>query len=466
VSGDLIEALRKALGAEAVLDAREDVARFEQDGRQAGGRALAVVRPQDAEGVAATLRLAAQAGVTVTPQGARTGLVAAGLPDDAGGMLVLSLERMNRAPAIDPVNRTAEVEAGVLLSQLNAAAAEHGLHFPIDLGADPSVGGMVAANTGGARFLRFGDVRRNVLGLEVVAADGAGPMRLGGALWKNNAGLDLKQLFIGASGATGVVTGATLALQPLPASSVTALAALSDPMAALDLLTVLEARFGALLTAFEGMSRNALGHAFGHVARLQNPFADIPPYAVLIELSSGPVLSTEALEEALGEALAGLMEQDGSPVLDVAADRGQRLWAIRHAVPEGLRAAGQVIACDIAVRRGDVMRLRAEAAADVANRWPELEVCDFGHIGDGGLHFNMVWPKAAGPAPAGLAEAVRGHVFARTVEDFDGSFSAEHGVGPRNIESYRRHTPPTVRRLAGSMQALLAPVALGRVDFG
>ncbi|MCW6528873.1 FAD-binding oxidoreductase [Sphingomonas sp. MMSM20] len=465
---DLLAALGDAIGADNVLVGRSDLERYETDGRQHAGRALAVVRPATTSGVSAILRLAAQHGVAVIAQGARTGLVGAGLADDRGEMLVLSLERLSRVIEIDAANRSVTAEGGALLSTINAAAHEDGLFFPIDLGADPSVGGMIAANTGGARFLRYGDVRRNLLGLEIVLADGAGTvLELGGALWKNNVGVDLKQLVAGTSGAFGVVTRATLALQPRPAAQVTALVALRRADAATGLAALLEAHFGTLITAFEGMSANALAAAFAHVPRLRNPFpGPIPPYAVLIELSSGPVLGEDALEHALGEALAGLIDDAGSAIIDVAVDRRDALWAIRHAIPEGLRASGQVIACDIALRRGDVMRFRDEVAAGVAARWPGLAVCDFGHIGDGGLHFNLVWPGTAGALDPAVGEAVRDYVFATVVEEFGGSFSAEHGIGPRNIKHYARFVPEGVRRVSGQIQRLLAPQGLGRVDFG
>lgn len=465
---DLLAALEGAIGSAHVLVDPADRERYQMDGRQLGGRTLAVLRPADTGQVAAILRLAAAHGVTVVPQGARTGLVGAGVADDRGEMLVLSLERLARAPEIDSANRSVTADAGVLLSTINDAAGAHGLFLAVDLGADPSIGGMIAANTGGARFLRYGDVRRNLLGIEVALADGKGSVvELGGALWKNNAGLDLKQLFAGASGSLGVITRATLALQPKPTAQVTALVALDRAEAALELIALLEARFGTLLTAFEGMSAAALDTAFAHVARLRAPFAGAtPPYAVLVELSSGPVLDEDALEAALGDALAEIMARANSPIVDVAVDRRGALWAIRHAIPEGLRAAGQVVACDIALRRGDVMRFRDVVTAEVAQRWPGLGVHDFGHIGDGGLHFNMVWPRERGPIDPAIAEAARDHVFMAVVERFGGSFSAEHGIGPRNIGHYVRFVPEAVRQMAGGIQKLVAPQGLGRVDFG
>jgi FAD/FMN-containing dehydrogenase len=359
-----------------------------------------------------------------------------------------------------------QADAGVALSTLNNAAAEHGLTFPIDLGADPSVGGMVAANTGGARFLRHGDVRRNLLGLEVVLSDGAGTcLELGRALWKDNSGLDLKQLFTSSAGALGVVTRATLALQPLPANSVTALVALTEAEHALALLLHLEQSAGSLLTAFEGISANALELAFRHLPRLRKPFGDtIPEYCVLIEVAAGAGIPPECLSNLIEQSVGSMLESGSAS--DAVIDQTDSLWSIRHAVPEGLRAHGVVVGCDVSVRRGDLMAFRSVAAAEVRERWPQLIIADFGHIGDGGVHFNLVWPNAAGPVPMGLPEAVKSHLFAIAFERFGGSFSAEHGVGPRNISSYVRFTPLAVRSLAGRIQRVVAPAELGRVDFG
>lgn len=462
----LVARLEAIVGAAQVLTAPDDLAGYRTDGRGAGGgMPVAVVRPADAEQVSALARLAADECLRMVVQGARTGLAGAGLADN--GDLVVNLDRLARHIAIDPVNRTATVDAGVRLSALNAAAAEHGLFFPVDLGADPSLGGMVAANTGGARLLRYGDVRANLMALDVVVADGEGTrLPLGAPLWKNNTGIDLKQLLVGSGGSMGIVTRVTVALQPCPAVQLTAMLALRDPYAALDLLGVLERGLGTLLSAFEGIGPAALDAALGHVPGLRAPFAETPPYAVLVEISAGAAFEAEWLEERLANLLAPLMDGNDAPVLDVAMDRRNGLWAIRHAVPEGLRASGTVVACDIALKRGDVMRFRDDMVARLAQAVPELVPHDFGHIGDGGLHYNCVWPKAAGPADPASVERARTIIFDAVVREYGGSFSAEHGIGPRNITQYQRFVPAPMRRLTGAVQRLFAPVPGGRIDFG
>jgi FAD/FMN-containing dehydrogenase len=199
--------------------------------------------------------------------------------------------------------------------------------------------------------------------------------------------------------------------------------------------------------------------------RLRDPFGGtLPPYILLIELSAGAAFDEAMLEDHLVEALAPWLER-GS-IIDAAIDRGGDLWAIRHAVSEGLRASGKVVACDIALRRGDVMRFRRVMAERLATLAPQLELHDFGHIGDGGIHYNLVWPDKAGPFDPAIADAVRGAVFTAVVEEFGGSFSAEHGIGPANAAWYERLVPAATRELSGRVQRLIAPRPIGRVDFG
>ena len=469
----LVDRLRGIVGRAHVLTDPDDIAPYRFDGRgEAGGVPDAVVRPDCAEQVSALVAFAAETNLHIVVQGGRTGLMGAGLSRNdtrsgRRGDVVLNLDRLNRHIDIDPANRTATVDAGVRLSALNAAAAAHGLFFPIDLGADPSIGGMIAANTGGARLLRYGDVRANLMAIDLVRADAQGTMlSLGAPLWKNNSGLDLKQLLVGSGGSMGIVTRATVALQRLPSVQMTALVALRDAEAALPLLLELEAHFGTLLTAFEGISANAMTAALTHVPTLHAPFAAVPDYAVLIELSAGAALDAAMLEEKLGAALEPMMMAADAPIVDIAIDHRGRLWAIRHALAEGLRGAGAVVACDIALRRGDVMRFRSEMAARLAADAPALVPHDFGHIGDGGIHYNLVWPHHAGAPDQSVMDHARASVFACVVDEFGGSFSAEHGVGPRNIKHYTRFVASDVRRLSGDIQRLLAPTPQGRINFG
>lgn len=464
----LAASLRAVVGDDGVLTAREDLNAYDTAARYDGGRAAMVVRARSTAEVSGVVAACAAAGVRVVPQGANTGLVAGSTADDTGGQVVLSLERLTGTLEIDAVNRTARVAAGVRLSALNAALEPHGLFLPIDLGADPTIGGMAATNTGGARFIRYGDMRRQVLGLQAVLADGAGTVvELKGGLRKDNTGLDLRQLFVGSGGALGVITAVEVELQPRPRQAAAALVALASPEAALPLLMRLERDAGEWLTAFEGMSRPAIAAALAHTPALRNPFAaGAPDYAVLIEFSSSrPERADEpTLSEVLEVCLADWIEAAGDDAVDVLVGRPEPLWALRHAISEGLRAKGRVIGFDLAFRRSDVAAFRAAAVEALARDFPEVEVCDFGHIGDGGVHFNLVAAADAPLAPARL-ETLRTVVYDLAVGRFGGSFSGEHGLGRANLDWYRALTPDLVRRLSGDVQAVFAATPFGAVDF-
>src|SRR5687768_8967662 len=325
---DVVRELVAMLGEGAVITEPHERERYEKGWRYGGGAALAVVRPAGTEDVARVLAFAAANAIRVVPQGANTGLVGASTPDASGSMLVLSLERMSRTLEIDPVDRTVTAGGGVLLSQLDRALEEHGLMFPIDLGADPTVGGMVVTNTGGTRVLRYGDVRQNVLGVEVVLADGT-VLDLMTALRKNNTGFDAKQLFVGTSGVFGVVTRAVLRIVPRPVQRATALVGAADGGTVLRLLTHLERRLGDVLTAFEVMSASALAPVFRYQPRLRNPFAaGLPPNTVLVELSTSLPAESLGLEALLEGTLGAIFEDEAvsDGITDVFPGKPAEQW--------------------------------------------------------------------------------------------------------------------------------------------
>ena len=335
---EIVEELTALLGPGAVLTDPSDMEKYETGWRYGHGRALLVARPASTGEVAEVLDRCRAHGLRVLPQGANTGLVGASVPDGSGRMVVLSLERLNRRLAIQVLDRTVTVDAGVLLSDLNRVLAEHGLTFPVDLPADPQIGGMIAANTGGARLLRYGDVRRNLLGLEVALADGTVVDGLT-ALRKNNTGLDFKQLFTGTSGVFGVITGAVLQVVPLPRQQATALVGVQHGDAALGLLQALERSLSELLAAFEVMSAAALGPVFTGPAPLRNPFGPaLAPYTVLVELAS--TLPEAALDLAglLESALADHLEGHEEDITDVIMGRPRAFWARASASTSGTRS--------------------------------------------------------------------------------------------------------------------------------
>ncbi|MBI3284273.1 MAG: FAD-binding oxidoreductase [Burkholderiales bacterium] len=467
---DLPARLSAILGPLGYLSAPDDCARYVRGARYGEGQTLAVLRPDSHEQLQQVVAWCAAHGQALVLQGANTGLVAASTPDASGRYLVLSLERLRRHIVVDPVNRSVEVDAGVTLQDLNAALEPHGLFFPIDLGANPSIGGMIAANTGGARLIKYGDVRQNLLGLRAVLMEPAGAvLDLMTALRKNNTGPDLKQILVGSSGAYGVITRAVLQVHCIPRQSATALVVPRDQAAVLQLLQVLERDCGEFLSAFEGISGAALQAVLQHIPAIANPFAaeGLPDYCVLLELDSSAARERSGLD--LEQLLTRTLEDLFGEVIDNAVlGRGQDLWRIRHAISEALRHQGKLIAFDISMPRSALVEFRSEALTLMAARYPWLRVMDFGHWADGGCHFNLVWPHSAEPPyQAGLAEEIRTALYDLVVLRHRGSFSAEHGIGPYNLAYYQRYTAPSSRRLAGRLQNLLDPQRLlGLTWFG
>ncbi|MBV9077112.1 MAG: FAD-binding oxidoreductase, partial [Methylobacteriaceae bacterium] len=424
----LVTRLADRLGAAHVVTSADDLALHLREERGLyQGRATALVRPGSAEEVAYTVRSAAELGLPIVAQGGNTGLVGGGVPY---GGIVLSLQRLNRIREIDPVNATMVVEAGCILAEVQAAARQHGLLFPLSLASEGScrIGGNLATNAGGTAVLRYGNARELALGLEVVLADGRIWNGLS-ALRKDNTGYDLKHLFMGSEGTLGIITAAVLKLFPLPRARATAFVGLPSPSAALALFERLRARAGEALVAFEYMPRFALEIVLRHVPGAVKPLADGHHSYALVELAS-PNPDAElagALEEALGAALEEGLVEDAT----VAASEGQRaaLWELRERLSETQGREGGSIKHDISVPVSRVAEFIDEASAACEAAMPGLRVCAFGHFGDGNIHFNLSQPVGMDKA-AFLASWER---FNRIVHDIvarmHGSIAAEHGIG-------------------------------------
>lgn len=466
-----IEALRTLVDEKGLLIEAADMAAYETGARYDKGKAAFIVRPASTPEVSAVVAYCFRNGIALVPQSGNTGLVSGSTPDASGTQGVLSLDRLTGGFELDRVNRTVRAGAGMRLSDLNARLESDGLFFPIDLGADPRLGGMIATNTGGARFLRYGDVRRNTLGMTLVLADDAGTvLDLSSGLRKNNTGVDWKQLFIGTSGAFGVVTECVFNVEPLPRQTATALLVPSSPQQVPSLLIAMEAALGSYLSAFEGMSGNAVRAAFDHVPSLRNPFQGgvVPDFVILAEVSriNPPRDGEQTLDAVLEEVLGEVWQSEDAPLADAFVGPPHEIWALRHALSEGVKASGRLIAFDLAFRRGDIMRFLERMKADMPGRFPGVTICDFGHIGDGGVHFNLVVAKDDPRLQDEAFEAaLRDWVFSVCVEDFQGSFSAEHAIGRKNQNFYDRYTSAEIRRLSAALKAVTSPGPLGSVEF-
>lgn len=461
-----LEQIAALLGPNGCLTAPQARAPYEHGPRYGAGAALCVARPADVAEAAELMRLCAAEKIVIVPQGANTGLVGAASPDASGRQLVLSMERIKGVIDIDPMDGVVQAWAGTRLSELNQALEAHGLCLPIDLGADPSVGGMLAANTGGARLIRYGDVRHNTLGLQALLMQPPGELlELGNRLRKNNTGPDWKQLFIGTGGSYGIVTQAVLRAHPLPRQRATALVVPSSPQAALRLLQDAEREFADFLSAFEGMSHNALEAALRHLPQIAAPFHPTPPYALLIELSSSAAASDDFNLDRL--FMNWLERHVDDAILDAVVDQPETLWRLRHAISDSIKQEGKVIAFDLSVPRSRMPAFREQALALLARDFAGAAAYDFGHWGDGGMHFNIVIaPAQQEHFPPPRIEAMRTALYDLAVRDHGGSFSAEHGIGPFNQRYYHRYQGQARQALAARLQPALDPhYLLGNTRF-
>ena len=427
----LIDTLRHIAGPAHVLT-DGDLSAYTQDWRKrAQGKALAVVRPASAGEVAALVKACAASGVSLVPQGGNTGLAVGSVPDASGMQVVLSLQRMNAVRALDAANLTLTVEAGCILQSVQDAAEKAGLLFPLSLAAEGSctIGGNLATNAGGTQVLRYGNTRDLCLGLEVVTAQGETWHGLSG-LRKDNTGYDLRNLLIGSEGTLGVITAATLKLYPRPAVRLTAWAAVPSMQAAVDLLGLAHQHLGAGLTGFEVMGQFALSLVDKHFAQLRVPLFKDAPWCVLLENSDheSETHAREQFERLLETAL------DQGCVSDavVAENLGQAkaLWHIRESIPLAQAEEGLNIKHDISIPVSRIPAFVEETDALLAREIAGVRLVNFGHLGDGNLHYNVQAPEDS-DAKVFLRdqeERVNTLVY-DSVARFDGSISAEHGVG-------------------------------------
>lgn len=434
--------LKSALPDMDVLEAPADTARFVAGVRGETGKALAVLRPRTTSQLLTAIQALKILDISYMPQGANTGLVGASIPDETGTQVVISFDRMKEVFDVDIENRSLRISAGFHLSEVNERLSEHGLHFPIDLGSDPQIGGMIATNTGGGRFLRYGDVRRHVLGLDIVTDVGE-LAQLGGPVRKANIGTDWKQLAIGSGADFGIITQAVLNLEPITRQQSAALVVPPNDAAIFPLLQALEQMAGPMLSAFEFMSQNAMNAAFDHVPSLRNPFAGgtVPQIALLIELTrpNQPVPWETDLDDVLQQMLMTMWENGDVAIEDALFGRPDDMWALRHALSEGVRTAGKLYAFDLGFRRPDVLAFRQAIQNELPDFAPGVTICDFGHVGDGGLHFNLVGSNETHSDQ--FEQVLRDWVVEQAVERFGASFSAEHGIGPKNIRYFEKYSP-------------------------
>ena len=466
----LIDTLRQIVGAAHVLT-EGDLSAWEQDWRRrVHGKALAVVRPASTQEVAAVVKACAAAGTPMVPQGGNTGLSVGSTPDTSGREVVLSLTRMNAVRALDPDNLTLTVEAGCILQNVQEAAERAGLLFPLSLASEGSctIGGNLAANAGGTQVVRYGNSRELCLGLEVVNAQGEVWSGLSG-LRKDNTGYDLRNLLIGSEGTLGIITAATLKLYPRPAAQLTAWAAVPSMEQAVRLLALAHQHLGAGLTGFEVMGRFALQLVDKHMPQLRVPFIDQPdiPWAVLLENSDSESEqhARERFEALLETAFEQGCVQDA--VVAESITQAQQLWHIRENIPLAQAEEGLNIKHDISVPISRIPAFVEHTDALLAREIPGVRLVNFGHLGDGNLHYNVQAPEG-GDAKAFLRDQEDrvNHLVYEAVAEFGGSFSAEHGVGALKTDKLARYQSPVALGMMRAIKQALDPQNLmnpGRV---
>lgn len=458
----LLDALAKLLGPKGYTTDADIMAPWLTDWRgKYTGRAAAMLSPGSTEEVAAIVRLCADAGVALVPQGGNSGMVGGATPDVGGNQLLLSLRRMNRVRSIDTSARSAVAEAGVILETFHHEALTHGLRFPLTLGGKGSatIGGLVSTNAGGTQVLRHGTMRALVAGIEAVLPDGSTFDGLA-PLKKDNRGYDLRHLLCGAEGTLGIVTAATLHLVPAAAARRTAWIAIDTPHRALLLLRQLDASIGRELEGFEIIPHGCLDAVLRHIPQTRAPIAAKHPWYVLAELAGASDQAVgDALERELGAAL------DAGLILDVVIAKNDResddFWRLRDSISEAERAEGPALQHDVSVPVNLMPTFIADNPARLTATFPGARALSFGHLGDGNVHHH-VQPPVGADGPAWLAKhgtAVSRLVYAHVIE-LGGSISAEHGIGQMKRDLLAELDSPARLAALRGIKAGLDPAGL------
>ena len=456
---EFLQTLRAIIGAANVLT-EGDLSAWERDWRKREqGRALAVVRPSSTEEVARVVQACAAAHISLVPQGGNTGMVVGSTPDATGTQVLLSLTRMNRIRKLDAANLTVTVEAGCVLQTLQETCEAAGFLYPLSMASEGSctVGGNLGTNAGGTQVVRYGNTRELCLGLEVVTATGEVWDGVLG-LRKDNTGYDLRHLFIGSEGTLGVITAATMKLFPMPKAMMTAYASVPSLDAAVELLGLAHQHLSAGLTGFEVMGAFALRLVRKHFPALQVPFAGNDPFCFVLELSDhdSETHARHQLESLLEQAL-----QNGCVLDAVVAEnisQARALWHIRESIPLAQAQEGLNIKHDISIAVSRIPDFVRETDAAIQQAFPGARMVNYGHLGDGNLHYNVQAPEGA-DAEAFLRDQekpMNALVYAQ-IDRYNGSISAEHGIGSLKREKLAEHKSPVALDLMRAIKHALDP---------
>ncbi|MGE0415284.1 MAG: FAD-binding oxidoreductase [Acetobacteraceae bacterium] len=427
----LLDRIRAVVGDRGMLTDPSDTAPYAEDWRKLyKGQTRAVIRPATTQELAAVVRLCAEAGTPIVPQGGNTSMVGGAVPAEDGSELILSTARMTQIHEIDPVDLTMTIEAGVTLKAAQNAALDAGCLLPLSISSEGSaqIGGVLAVNAGGNNTVRYGNARDLVLGLEVVLPDGTiwnGLRRLR----KDNTGYCLRQLFVGSEGTLGIITTAILKLAPKPREVAVALCAMPDAEAALALFARVQAHDAASISAFELMSGLGTAFVLKHIPNAVLPLSQSAPFYTLVELATPR--PNAGLRESLESVLAQAMEDGIVSDATIAGSEAQRatIWRLREEHSEAQKREGASVKNDVSVPVSKVPAFIRKATDACERLMPGIRAVPFGHMGDGNIHFNLEQPPDADPAWFLAQDHAIMDAVNEVVREFDGSFSAEHGIG-------------------------------------
>jgi len=455
-----LEQLRQIIDQQYVLSADQDKEPYLTDWRKRyTGKALAIALPRTSSEIAKIVQLCASNNISIVPQGGHTGFCGGATPDQSGNQIVLNFKRMNAILEIDEANQTITLEAGCILQNIQDAAATKGFLFPLSLGAEGScmIGGNLATNAGGTNVLRYGNTRDLCLGLEVVTAKGEIWNGLKG-LRKDNTGYDLRDLFVGSEGTLGIITAAVMKLYPLPISQWTTLVAVDDVDSTITLFNLFQKRATSLLTGFEMMTQESLALTEKHFPQMANPLKGNPPYTVLIELSDheSEAHVRQLLEDILQEAFDSELISDA--VIASNLSQANAFWHMREHITLAQAEEGANLKHDITIPLSALDEFMSGTDALIRARYPGVRIINFGHLGDGNLHYNIAAPLGVDPKEFNRLNEKPIHELVYTqVERFRGSISAEHGVGQLKLEGLRAHKGEVAHELMKSVKRALDP---------
>jgi FAD/FMN-containing dehydrogenase len=455
-----MQALEKLLGPKGFSTDVSDIAPWLTDWRgRFTGKAAAMLSPANTAEVSAIVKIAAEHRIALVPQGGNSGMVAGATPDESGNALLLSMRRMNQILGIAG-DGSITCEAGVILQNLHDAAARFGRRFPLTLGGKGSatIGGLLSTNAGGTQVLRHGTMRALIAGLEAVLPDGSIFHGLS-PLKKDNRGYDIKHLMIGAEGTLGIITAATLQTVPALIDRCVVWAGVDSPKVAHAMLLHMQSRASRALEGFEILPDSALNAVLRHITGTRAPLSSPHPWHVLMELVRDEA-DQEAPEALAARVVAEAMEAGlvNDAVISSSEAQAEAFWKLRDSISEAERAEGPALQHDISVPVADMARFITDETPIIEAAFPGTQVVAFGHLGDGNIHFHVKAPKNANPESwySDHSKTISGHVYDR-VTAYNGSISAEHGIGQLKVDELARIADPARRAALMAIKAAFDP---------